>query len=94
MKEKIEGSGRARGNDGRRERRREMRLETTNWRAEMADAVRRQCWQIAPSTARSTMSLSDYISIFDTRSIAQSHLSEAATATRSVVYIRRYVQYV
>lgn len=27
------------------------------------------------------MSLSDYISIFDTRPIAQSHLSEAATAT-------------
>lgn len=32
------------------------------------------------------MSLSDYISIFDTRPIAQSHLFEAATATLCAVY--------
>lgn len=32
------------------------------------------------------MSLSDYISIFDTRPIAQSHLFEAATATLRAVY--------
>lgn len=32
------------------------------------------------------MSLSDYISIFDTRPIAQSHLYEAATATLCAIY--------
>lgn len=32
------------------------------------------------------MSLSDYISIFDTRPIAQSHLFEAATATLRAIY--------
>lgn len=32
------------------------------------------------------MSLSDYISIFDTRRIAQSHLFEAATATLYAIY--------
>lgn len=32
------------------------------------------------------MSLSDYISIFDTRPIAQSHLFEAATATLCAIY--------
>jgi len=32
------------------------------------------------------MSLSDYISIFDTRPIAQSHLFEAATATLGAIY--------
>lgn len=33
------------------------------------------------------MSLSDYISIFDTRPIAQSHLFEAATATLCAIYM-------
>lgn len=36
------------------------------------------------------MSLSDYISIFDTRPIAQSHLFEAATATLCAIYTSIY----
>lgn len=43
------------------------------------------------------MSLSDYISIFDTRPIAQSHLFEAATATLRAIYTpytRRYILHV
>lgn len=36
------------------------------------------------------MSLSDYISIFDTRPIAQSHLFEAATATLYAIYTSIY----
>lgn len=39
------------------------------------------------------MSLSDYISIFDTRPIAQSHLFEAATATPCAIYIYIYMAY-